>query len=163
MMTLDTFGKRLVAARKKLNLTQRELAEKLDITPTRLNYWEKDKREPDVEMIKRIARELQVDPNFLVGIWTKDMYEDFQHAKTDEERLYLFNLRGVPSEYSGVYRLLTSLPNDNISEDELNLISLYRELNSEGQKKLIDFADDLVATGKYIKSDSDDLVQGKHA
>ena len=43
------------------------------------------------------------------------------------------------------------------SEEELRLISLYRELNLEGQEKLLDYADDLVSSGKYIKSDSDKL------
>ena len=50
---MDTFGKRLVSARNKLNLSQKDLAEKLGITPTRLNYYEKDKREPDISMIKK--------------------------------------------------------------------------------------------------------------
>ena len=80
---MDTFGKRLVSARNKLNLSQKDLAEKLGITPTRLNYYEKDKREPDISMIKKIASILKVDPNFLIGVWSKDMYEDFQNAKTD--------------------------------------------------------------------------------
>ena len=35
---------------------------------------------------------------------------------------------------------------------EDRMIALYRELNHEGQEKLIDYADDLVASGKYIKS-----------
>ena len=44
---------------------------------------------------------------------------------------------------------------------EDHMIALYRELNHEGQEKLIDYADDVVASGKYIKSDSDSL--GKEA
>lgn len=48
-----------------------------------------------------------------------------------------------------------------LCETELRLVALYRDLNHEGQEKLIDYADDLVASGKYIKSGSDDL--GKEA
>lgn len=44
---------------------------------------------------------------------------------------------------------------------EDHIIAPYRELNHEGQEKLIDYADDLVASGKYIKSDPDNL--GKEA
>ena len=44
---------------------------------------------------------------------------------------------------------------------EDRMIALYRELNHEGQEKLIDYADDLVASGKYIKSDP--LGLGKEA
>lgn len=64
---MDTFGQRLVASREKLNISQKELAERLGITPTRLNYWEKDKREPAIEMIKLIAQVLDLDTNYLIG------------------------------------------------------------------------------------------------
>ena len=64
---METFGQRLVASREKQNLSQKELAERLGITPTRLNYWEKDKREPAIEMIKLIAQILDIDTNYLIG------------------------------------------------------------------------------------------------
>ena len=35
--------------------------------------------------------------------------------------------------------------------DERKLITLYRKLNNEGKSKLIDYADDLVQSDKYIK------------
>lgn len=37
---------------------------------------------------------------------------------------------------------------------ERRLISLYRQLNIEGQEKMIDYADDLVQSSKYIKIDA---------
>ena len=67
MVTALTFGERLVEAREQLGLNQRQLAEILEITPTRLNYWEKDKRQPDVPMIKALARALQVSADYLIG------------------------------------------------------------------------------------------------
>ena len=57
---MASFGKLLIKAREKQNITQKRLAEMLDITPTRLNYWEKDKREPSVEMIKKISAVLHI-------------------------------------------------------------------------------------------------------
>lgn len=69
---MDTFGRRLVASREKHNISQKELAEQLGITPTRLNYWEKDKREPAIEMIKLIAQVLEVDANYLIGYQPQD-------------------------------------------------------------------------------------------
>lgn len=49
------------------------------------------------------------------------------------------------------------------SEAEEQLISLHRKLNPEGQEKLLDYADDLVASGKYIKSDPNKLGKTKDA
>ena len=39
----------------------------MGITPTRLNYWEKDKREPDVKMLNLLCRTLEVDPKVLLS------------------------------------------------------------------------------------------------
>lgn len=44
-------------------------------------------------------------------------------------------------------------PAENVPDpNESHLIQLYRSLNLEGQEKLLDYADDLVASGKYIKN-----------
>lgn len=47
------------------------------------------------------------------------------------------------------------------SEAEEQLITLHRKLNTEGQEKLLDYADDLVASGKYIKNDPNNLGKAK--
>lgn len=39
------------------------------------------------------------------------------------------------------------------------MINLFLQLNSDGQNKLIDNADDLVSSGKYIKSHQDGQIQ----
>lgn len=62
-----SFGQRLVEARKNLGITQKGLAEAIGISAVRLNYWEKDKRQPDVEMIKKLASVLGVSGDYLIG------------------------------------------------------------------------------------------------
>lgn len=62
-----TFGERLVKAREDAGYNQKQLANVLGITPTRLNYWEKDKREPDVYNIKQIASALNISADYLIG------------------------------------------------------------------------------------------------
>ncbi len=65
---MSEFRDRLVEARLNKNLTQKRLAELLEVTPTRLNYWEKGKREPDVAMIKKISGALNVSADYLMGL-----------------------------------------------------------------------------------------------
>ena len=48
-----------------------------------------------------------------------------------------------------------------ITPEEAHLVDLYHELNTEGQEKLVDYADDMVRSGKYIKSD--ETIVGKEA
>ena len=62
-----TFGERLILARENKGYKQKQFAEMLNITPTRLNYWEKNKREPDVLMIKKISSLLDVSSDWLIG------------------------------------------------------------------------------------------------
>ena len=62
-----TFGNRLKQARENKGYNQKQFAERLGVTPTRLNYWEKDKREPDVAIIKQIAQILDVSSDWLIG------------------------------------------------------------------------------------------------
>lgn len=49
---------------------------------------------------------------------------------------------------------LNGLPEKDAAKPtpEERLLALFRQLNDEGQEKLIDSADDLVESGKYIKS-----------
>ena len=68
-----TFGERIVFYRSKKNINQKQLAQILNITPTRLNYWEKDKRQPDVAMIKALSEALEVSPDVLIGNAPEDI------------------------------------------------------------------------------------------
>lgn len=78
-----TFGERIVFYRLKKKINQKQLAQILGITPTRLNYWEKDKRQPDVAMIKAISDALEVSPDILIGNATD---ESEQIKKTPEPK-----------------------------------------------------------------------------
>ena len=62
-----TLGEKIVYYRDKKGWTQKALAERMGITPTRLNYLEKDKREPDVKMLNLLCRTLEVDPKILLS------------------------------------------------------------------------------------------------
>lgn len=76
-----TFGERIVFYRGKKNINQKQLAQILGITPTRLNYWEKDKRQPDVAMIKAISEALDVSPDILIG----NALDKFEQTKNSPE------------------------------------------------------------------------------
>ena len=62
-----TLGEKIDYYRDKKGWTQKALAERMGITPTRLNYWEKDKREPDVKMLNLLCRTLDDNPKVLLS------------------------------------------------------------------------------------------------
>lgn len=129
---MDTFGQRLVASREKHNLSQKELAERLGITPTRLNYWEKDKREPAIEMIKLIAQVLGIDANYLIGYQPQDK-ESPSAAKAapgEDVQLLLEALDGFLVNMGYI-----STDDDLTEQQEEVLISICRILRATFEKK----------------------------
>ncbi len=68
MIQRKTLGERLVEARKAKGLKQYELAEKLGLTPTALNYYEKNKRRPDYDTLAKLSFELGHSVDYFLGL-----------------------------------------------------------------------------------------------
>ena len=74
-----TFGDRLLKCMKEKSLTQKDLSEMIDASPTQLNYWVKNKRQPDIPYIRSLAKALNVSADFLIG--------NAEHAKEESKPL----------------------------------------------------------------------------
>lgn len=55
-----TIGERIKAARKAAGMTQRELAERMGLSPQTVAQWENDLRNPKFQTLKRIAGALNI-------------------------------------------------------------------------------------------------------
>nr|WP_300850043.1 helix-turn-helix transcriptional regulator [uncultured Schaedlerella sp.] len=86
-----TFGERIVTARKNIGLSQKELAEKLGISATRLNYWEKNKRFPPIPMLNSLCEILKLEGDELIGRNKKKSPETEDTDSGDTEK-WLTNL-----------------------------------------------------------------------
>lgn len=62
------FGSILRDLRKSHNLTQGQLAEKLDVAKSTISMYEIEERSPDMEMLLKISNVFNVDVNYLFGI-----------------------------------------------------------------------------------------------
>ena len=51
----QTLGKRIVDNRKRLKLTQDQLAEKLGVTAQAVSKWENDQSCPDITILPKLA------------------------------------------------------------------------------------------------------------
>ena len=124
-----TFGERLIYAREQRGYNQKQFAEALEVTPTRLNYWEKDKREPDVLMLWKIISALQISGNWLIG-------EEGSMEKAQQK----------------------NAPAAERSESDFKksrLIHNYDKLNELGQDTLVTYSDDIASMPKYTDEPSD--------
>lgn len=61
------FGDRLKLLLDEKEITQKDFAEKLNIAPTTLNGYIKNKREPNIDLILQISYELNISVDLLLG------------------------------------------------------------------------------------------------
>ncbi len=64
----ETMGKRIAAGRKRLGLTQDQMAERLGVTAQAVSKWENDQSCPDIAMIPRIAQLFSITTDELLGV-----------------------------------------------------------------------------------------------
>lgn len=63
---MTAVGKNIKNMRKKLDITQEELAEKINVTRQAVSNWENGKTEPDIETLTRIAQIFDISIDELV-------------------------------------------------------------------------------------------------
>ena len=90
-----TFGKRLKSLRLEKNMSQQDLAEKLNVTPQAVSKWENDISEPEFQIIKEITQIYKVSFDRL--------FQD------DDESIYKGLILNVvkDSRMGGVYSFFT--------------------------------------------------------
>lgn len=64
MLNSKSIGNKIIAARKKVNLSQAELAQQVSISPQAVGKWERGESMPDISTLNRLAEILGVDLNY---------------------------------------------------------------------------------------------------
>lgn len=62
------FGDKIREARKNAGLTQRQLAEKVNVSNTSISNWEKNLSRPDPDTIQHLCWALNVQPNYFFAV-----------------------------------------------------------------------------------------------
>ena len=75
MVNTKTIGDKIVEARKRITISQAELAQRLFISPQAVGKWERGESMPDITTFNRLAEILGVDLNYFS--------ENFQSAATE--------------------------------------------------------------------------------
>lgn len=63
----ETLGKRIIAGRKRLGMTQDRLAEQLGVTAQAVSKWENDQSCPDITMLPKLAEIFGISIDALLG------------------------------------------------------------------------------------------------
>lgn len=64
----DRFGQRLRRAREIRKMTQKEVAERAGLPPSLISHFENGTRSPAFENLRRLALNMQVSADYLLGI-----------------------------------------------------------------------------------------------
>jgi len=81
----QTLGKRIVENRKRLKLTQDQLAEKLGVTAQAVSKWENDQSCPDITMLPKLAGIFGISTDALLGYETHSHITHEAEIVTEEE------------------------------------------------------------------------------
>lgn len=99
----DDLGKRIQDERKKLNLTQAQLADKVGISHTQLARYEIKGAQPSADVLAKLANVLEVSSDFLMN-GTSDNLAD--NSLTDKELLNQFKIiEKLPEQDKSVVKI----------------------------------------------------------
>lgn len=176
---MDTLYTRIRERRETLEMSQTDLAELLGYSDrSAIAKIEKGVNDITQSKIESFAKALHTTPAYLMG-WTSDWYDyeldednrfdEIPSAQFEQlKAVYGDNLREIWNAWISVQEdsyndslqhrsppaLVRQL--ENFSAETIEKLKAIadslEQLNSEGQEKLLDYATDLVASGRYIKS-----------
>lgn len=75
-MLTKKIGNKIAEARKKVNISQAELAQQLFISPQAVGKWERGESMPDITTFNRLAVILGVDLNYFSDSFSLETTED---------------------------------------------------------------------------------------
>ncbi|NCA67150.1 MAG: XRE family transcriptional regulator [Clostridia bacterium] len=65
---MNSFKYNLIIARKKKELTQKQMAEKLGIAESCYAHWEQGRNEPGIDMLLELCSILEISSDYLLGL-----------------------------------------------------------------------------------------------
>ena len=127
---MENLGARISEARKNKKIFQKELAQKLGVAKSTISGYEAGFRKPDPDTLLKLAKELDVTVDYLVGHkveWVNTLPPNLQKFVIDpDNRIYLHLAREVKE--SGV------LPETMISLVKALITDAKYRLESGGSK-----------------------------
>lgn len=135
-----SLGDKIKNARIKKAYSQAELANKIGVSQSAIYYWENGKREPSIEIIKKIAAALDTNIVSLIGYGD---YCDLIAEKKEDAFLEYLSSIGYEFEY-GHYDYIIRRNNEEYIISEDNYYSLRDNIKNFSDftiEQLLNFAD----------------------
>lgn len=138
-------GTTIKNARKKLNMTQEQLAEYLNVSISAVSQWESDKTSPDIIIIPSICNLLDISADELLGV---NILKKQEKIDAIDKKAMEYNVVGKNEEAIKTLRQgLTEFPNNYRL-----MVSLQKVLHSYGMStgKLNEVLNEIIALGEKV-------------
>lgn len=129
----EKIGKFIYNQRKKLNLTQTELAKKLSITSQAISKWENGRGIPDIEMLNELSKIFNIDIKDIINGEETKISEEIQKKPQIHKNKKIYIVIG--SIILVILIILLFLPKE--SKDNFNFHSLTTNNSCFGVKGVI--------------------------
>ncbi|MDO5147672.1 MAG: helix-turn-helix transcriptional regulator [Eubacteriales bacterium] len=123
-------GETIRSFRAANDMTQKELADKLSISPSTIGMYEQGRRVPDLDTISKIANVFNVTVGYLIGAEKSDEIDSkkddsiqIDNSYTNEQRE---KRRNIQTE-----RLLNEPKKDSLTDDEAMVLNYYNQYPNE--------------------------------
>ncbi|HLR35064.1 MAG TPA: helix-turn-helix transcriptional regulator [Tissierellales bacterium] len=116
---MSKIGNMIKSLRIREDMTQGELAQKLNLSRSSISMYENNERKPPTELLEEIADLFNVDMNYITGRTDKEYYLDLKTRQIAQEILNNSELRALfdasrgatPEDLEITKNLLISLKN----------------------------------------------------
>lgn len=83
-------GNRIKTLRTEYNLTQKQLADKLGLTPKMISFYESGQRIPPIDIVEKLSSIFSKSSDYLIGL-SSDSKDDIFLSPKDQQILDLFH------------------------------------------------------------------------
>lgn len=126
---LEFMSKSIVAQRKKRDLTQEELAEKLDVSPAAISKWERGISTPELSMVCKLADCFEITVDELLGRTNCLLPEEEKYSENSMKQYDLELRKSVITKYENRVGRVNLL--DELADVDDKVIQLVlRKLNN---------------------------------
>ena len=133
----ETFSKNLAGLLKNNNISQKELAKKIGVSPSTVSMWVTGNSSPRMDLLEKIAEVFNITPSVLLTDLSLDLSQN-----------YIIHTALHSKHKSNIIYQLGKAEIDFLSKKG-ELINNFMSLNRDGQTKLYDYSCDLLEIPKY--------------
>ncbi|MVX62269.1 helix-turn-helix domain-containing protein [Clostridium chromiireducens] len=130
-------GDRIKMLREEKKITQANLADFLNISPSTIGMWEQNRRSPDNESLKRLSDFFEVSIDYLLG------KNDIRNYETIDKNLDI--KIDIPKDYSDKYKVTSRDKKQYLEEMKKANEAFFMndEFDEEAKKDMLDLMAEL--------------------